>query len=138
MNYTVSLLKSKADCQALINLTTEDKTGLDYRKTGITRQRESAEKNSVDIEAELASAIAEVNGLQVVLDNLPEGNVKEDMLVKFKKADLRRIMLEKRKENYGVLSILNKEYDIACIEKDIEEADLFIEALTRRMNELQS
>ena len=136
MNYTVSLLKTQADCQTLIDLTESDKAGLAYRKTGIERQRESVEKNSVDIDAELASAVAEVNALQIVIDGLPDGDVKDDTVIRFKKADLKRIVLEKRKVNSGVLSMLTKEYDIACIEKDIQEADAFIAVVTARMNEL--
>ena len=93
MNYTVSLLKTQADCQTLIDLTESDKAGLAYRKTGFERQRESVEKNSVDIDAELASAVAEVNALQIVINGLPDGDVKDDTVIRFKKAYLKRIVL---------------------------------------------
>lgn len=136
MNYTVTLLTNRPDCEALINIATAEKDGLAYRKTGLERQRQTAEQNAVEIDSELASVTAELAALQTVLDNLPEGSTKVEALRRFKKAEYQKFLLEQRKENYGVLSLLEKEYDIAYIVKGIEEADAFIEAVTGRMNEL--
>jgi hypothetical protein len=136
MNYTVSLLTSKPDCQALIEIANAEKEGLSYRKTGLERQHQSASLTSTEIETELASVNAELGALQTVMDNLPDGPTKVETLRKFKKAEYKKFLLDQRKENYGVMSLLEKEYDIACVEKDITEADAFITAITERMNSL--
>lgn len=136
MNYTVSLLTTEADCQALIDIAQSEKDGLNYRKTGLQRQRQTATLTSAEIESELASVIIEIDALQSVLNSLPEGPTKAETLRKYKKAEYKKFLLEQRKGNYGVMSLLEKEYDIACIEKDIEEADAFITAVTDRMHNL--
>jgi transcriptional regulator with XRE-family HTH domain len=136
MNYTVSLLTNKPDCQVLINIANAEKEALSYRKTGLERQRSSATLTSAEIEAELTSVNAELDALQTVINSLPEGPTKTEAVRKFKKAEYKKFLLEQRKGNYGVVSLLEKEYDIACIVHDIEEADAFIVAVTDRMNEL--
>lgn len=136
MNYTVSLLTTVPDCQALIAIANAEKDALSYRKTGLQRQRHTATLSAAEIEAELASVNAEIYALQAVISNLPEGPTKVETVRKLKKAEYKKFLLEGRKGNYGVLSLLEKEYDIACIEKDIEEADAFITAITTRMNQI--
>jgi len=136
MSYTVSLLNNPADCQALINIANAEKENLVYKRTGLMRQRQSATINSAGIEAELASVNAELGILQQILDTVPEGPLKEEARRKYKKADYKKSLLEGRKANYGVLALLEKEYDIACIDKDITESDAFIAAVTVRMGEV--
>jgi hypothetical protein len=136
MNYSVSLLTTKPDCEALIEIATSEKEGLAYRKTGLERQHQSATLTSAEIESELASVNAEIGALETIMNSLPEGPTKTETFRKLKKAEYKKFLLEQRKGNYGVVSLLEKEYDIACIEKDIEEADAFILALKDRMNSL--
>jgi len=136
MNYTVSLLTTRPDCQALIDIATTEKSDLNYRKTGLMRQSQNATLTSAEIEAELTSVNAELAALQTLIDNLPDGPIKEDTIRRYKKADYKKVLLEGRRGKYGVLSILEREYDIACIDLDIAEADAFITALTDRLNAL--
>ena len=136
MNYTVSLLTNVPDCQALINIATREKSDLNYRKEGLMRLSQNATLTSAEIEAELTSVNAELAALQTLIDNLPDGPIKEDTIRRFKKADYKKVLLEGRRGKYGVLSILGREYDIACIDHDIAEADAYIIAITDRMNTL--
>lgn len=136
MNYTVLLLTNRPDCQALINIATSEKADLNYRKSGMLRQSQNATLTSAEIEAELTSVNAELSALQTLINTLPDGPVKEDIIRRYKKADYKKVLLEGRKGKYGVLSILEREYDIACIDHDIAEADAFITAVTDRMNAL--
>ena len=137
MNYSTPLLATKDDCQALIDIANAEKETLAYRKTGLDRQRQNVTLTAAEIEAELASVTAEVDALQSVYDSLPEGQIKQETLTRFRKAEYKKFLLEERKGNYGVLSVLEKEYDISCIEKDIVETDAFILALTTRMDSIQ-
>ncbi len=136
MDYSVSMISSRADCQAMIDIANDDNDSLAYRKTGLLRQIQNASSTSVSIEADLASVTAELTALQTVLDNLPDGEIKDETRVKFKKAEYRKFLLEERKANYGSVALLNKQYDIACVEQSIAETGAFILALTARMNEL--
>ena len=134
MNYSIQLLATKPDCQSLIDIANSEKEGLAYRKTGLERQRLSVTGNAAEIETELAAVTAELEALQEVYDKMLPGQIKQETMVKLTKAEYKKFLLEQRKGNYGVLSVLEKEYDISCVEKDIAETDAFILALTNRMN----
>jgi hypothetical protein len=136
MNYSVSLLTTKPDCQAVLDLANESMADFNFRKISLTRQKENSSGTAVNIEADLAEVTAELAGLQIALDSLPEGPYKQETLGKFKKADTKKFLLEQRKENYGVINQVGKEFDIACVEKSIIENQVYIDALTVRLNEL--
>jgi len=132
MNYSVSLLATRPDCQALIDIANVDKGGLVYRRTGLERQSQSATLNAAEIEAELTAVTAEVVSLQAIINGLPDGPTKDVIILRFKKADVKKNLLEGRKEKYGVLSLLQRENDIACIDQDIIETDAYITAPYRQ------
>ena len=136
MDYTVSQIGSRADCQAMIDRANDDKATLAYRKTGLQLQLQNVSTTSVSIETDLAAVTAELAVLQTVLDTLPEGDYKAETRVKFKKAEYRKFLLEQRKTNYGSVALVEKEFDIACIENSLAESDALVLALTNRMNEL--
>ncbi len=136
MNYTVSLLTTRPDCQVLIDFANEEKGTLAYRKEGLQRQRQSATITSQEIESNLLAITAELQALQLVYDSLPDGTAKQAIFNTIKKSEYKKFLLEQRKENYGVLALLEKEYDIASIDRCIVETEDFIEQVTDRMNEI--
>lgn len=136
MDYTTSLLTTAPDCQALIDLASREKNTLAYRKMGFERQRLSATITSQEIESKLLAVTAEIQALQAVHDNMPEGPSKQNIFDSIKKAEYKKFLLEQRKENYGVLALLEKEYDIATIDRCIIETDDFIGQVTHRMNQI--
>ena len=136
MNYSVSLLTTRPDCQALIDIANSDKKGLLYRRAGLEIQSDSATSNSTEIDAELSAVTAEIASLQAIINGLPDGPTRDILILRYKKADVKKALLESRKDKYGVLSLLQKENDIACIDKDIIEIDAYVTALTDRMNAL--
>ncbi|VXB14270.1 conserved hypothetical protein [Flavobacterium sp. 9AF] len=46
------------------------------------------------------------------------------------KLDYKKFLLQNRKESYGVVALLEKELDLARINKEIDEVDAFILAIT--------
>jgi hypothetical protein len=136
MTYTVSLLTTRPDCEALINLANREKNTLAYRKLGLERQILSATITSAEIESNLLAVTAEIDALQQVYDNMPEGPAKEDIFTSITKAEYRKFLLEQRKENYGVLALLEKEYNIASVDRSIAETDDFVAQVTAHMNTL--
>ena len=136
MKYTVSLLTTVPDCQALVNIATSEKESLEFRKTGLQRQRRTATVNASEVETELVSVNAELAVLQTMLGSLPEGPNKSKVLRDLKRAEYKKFVLEDRKENYGVIALLQKEYDIACVDEEIVQTEGFITALNTRMVEL--
>ncbi len=136
MDYTISLLTSKPDCQALIDISTSERAILDHKRVGYELQRSTAATTSVSIEADLASVTAEIAAYQTVVDSLPDGPVREENNNKLIKCQYKKFLLEQRKVNYGVLSVLQKEFDIACLEKNIAEIDAFVVLLQDKLDTL--
>jgi hypothetical protein len=137
MNYTVSLLTTRPDCQALIDLANKEKDTLAFRKMGLDRKRLSATITSQEIASSLLAITTELQALQSVHDSLPDGTAKQAIFNSIKKNEYKKFLLEQRKENYGVLALLEKEYDIASVDRSIVETDGFIEQVTTRMNEIR-
>lgn len=136
MNYTVSLLTTKADCTALLNIANAEKDGMVYRKTGLQRQSQTASLTSLEIEASMAAVDAELSALNAILATLPPGPTYDENLVRKTKADYKKFLLVQRRSNYGPIALVEKEYDIACLEGTIVETDAFIVSLTTRRDEL--
>jgi hypothetical protein len=130
------MLSSRPDCQVLINIASSEKENLAYRKTGLQLQLQSVGVTSLGITADLAAVTAEVSNLQNVLSGLTPGPTYNDTMVRLTKAEYRKFLLEQRKGNYGPIGLVEKEYDLACIEKSITATDELIASLTTRMEEL--
>lgn len=136
MNYSFTLIKSKADCDTLINMTNQGIEDLAFRKISLERQRRNATMTSIELETELLSVNAEIAALESVIASLPEGTTKTDTIFKKKKLEYKVLLITERKSNYGVVSLIDKEFDIGCIEKQLEEANAFITAVTEHKNSL--
>ena len=44
-------------------------------------------------------------------------------------------LLEERRDRYGVLALVEKEYAIGCIDQQLEDTGIYIDELTRRKAE---
>lgn len=136
MNYTFTLVKSKLDCETLISIATQAKEDLEFRRLSLERLRKTATMTSVEVETEIISVTAEIAAMETVVAGLPEGATKEDTIFKKKKLEYKLLLLSQRKNNYGVVSLIEKEFDIGCIDKQLEETNSFIGAVTQYMNSL--
>lgn len=136
MNYSFTLIKSKADCEALIKIANQGKKDLAFRKLSLERQIENGTTTSIEVETELQTVNAEIAAYESVIASLPDGATKDETIFKKKKLEYKLLILTERKNNYGVVSLVDKEFDIGCIEKQLEESDSFIAAVTDHMNSL--
>lgn len=136
MNYSFTLLSSKEDCDTAIAIAKKNKNELEYRKITLDHKKQGAIDSAVEIETELQAVNAQIAAYETVIANLPEGDTKKENISKKTKAEHKRFLLTERKESYGVLSLLETEVDIGCVEKDIAEFDAYIAGLTERKNSL--
>ena len=136
MNYTVSSLTTKADCQVLIDNADLQKSELEFKRVTIGRQAELAATNNADITADLAAVTAELAALQTVFNALPPGKTKDETQNKITKAAYRKFQLQQRHEKSGALALIEKQYDEACNESALTEINLLTQQLTDRMAEL--
>ena len=135
MNYSFTLLSSKEDCDAMISMAAKNKAPLEYKKLILQHKKEISTGNAVEIQTDLQSVNAEIAALETVISTLPEGDTKKYNMSKKVKLEFKRFTLGERKESYGVLSLLDTEIDIGCIDKDIEEIDAFIAGVNNRKSE---
>ena len=136
MSYTLTMLTTKADCTALINIASAEKADALYKKQGLERQSQSASSTSMEIAANLAAVNSELEALETILANLPPGPTYDQNLVKKKKADYKKFLLEQRQINFGPIAVVEKQYDIACLTETLAETDAFIVALEAKRDEL--
>jgi len=136
MIYSFTLLSSKEDCDTAIAIAKKNKNELEYRKLTLDHKKQGATDSAVVLETELQAVNAQIAAYEAVIANLPEGDIKKENISKQKKAEHKRFLLTERKESYGVLSLLETEVDIGCVEKDIAEFDAYIAGLTERKNSL--
>jgi hypothetical protein len=136
MTQNFTMLKTKADCDAVIAIANKEKSDLEFRKGSLERQSTSAAETAMEIQAELESLNAELAYLDGILATAPDGKFKDDTLAKFKKAEYRKFLLSRRENNYGVVAAIDKAYDIGIIENSIEVTDDFITAVTAHKNGL--
>lgn len=132
MSYSTALLTTAADCDLLIGLANKVEGDLEFRKLSLQRQQTSYTENSVEVNSELDAVTAELTALTSIIASLPDGTNKEEQITKKKKAELKQYLLSQKKDEYGSVALLNKEYELGRIERELEETQTFITALEER------
>ncbi len=136
MKYKFTQITSKPDCEALVTVANQIKDELFFRKSLIDHDITKTAAGSTGVEADFQAATVEAATLQTTIGSLPEGSVKQVMVDRLTRVTYKLFLLTQRKQNYGALSLIEKEFDVGRIEKEIEEADAFIQQVTDYMNGL--
>ena len=136
MNYSFTLLSSKEDCDAMISIANKNKAALEYKKITLQHKKQITSGNAIGIETDLQAVNAEIAALETVIANLADGDAKKEYQSRKIKLEFKKFTLTENKESYGVLSLLDTEFDIGCIDKDIEETDAFIAGVNDRKTAL--
>lgn len=132
MGFSVNLISTQADCDLLLSLSAKEKSDLEFQKLSQQRQRDSYAANAVEVGAELQTVNAELTAVTSIIDALPEGEVKDDNITRLKKLELRKRLLENKKDDYGTVSVLEKELIIDRIEHELNSVQGFVDAVLAR------
>ncbi len=132
MGYSVNLISTQADCDLLLSLSAKEKSDLEFQKLSQQRQRDSYAANAVGVAAELQTVTAELTALTGIIAALPEGEVKDDNITRQIKLELRKRLLEDKKDNYGTVAVLEKELLIDRIEHELTSLQGFVDAVLAR------
>jgi hypothetical protein len=136
MSFSTSMITTVADCNLLLSLATKEKSDLEFRKLSAERQRSSYAENAGEVDAELAAANAELAVVNTIIGTLPEGPTKDDNITKKMRLDLKLRLLNEKKDNYGAVALLAKEFDQARLEKELLAAQDFTTAVQARKDAL--
>ena len=135
MAFSVNLLTSPGQCDALMTSKQRERTALLNRLSNLTYQLTNW-NDATSAEAELSSTKTLVAGLTPMIDTLPEGDDKrrnENLLLRYR---ARANNLTTKVENYGAIAKLEKELDRDEITADITVLDTLLAAVTARKAEL--
>ena len=128
--YTVSNLTTIADCDVLLTMANKEKADLAFKKLSEERLVTNYSTTAVEIDAVLQGVIAEIAAVDSILAVLPEGPTKDSEEKRKVRLEYKKFLLENRKESYGAVALLEKELDLERVNKQLDEVNLFIDAVT--------
>ena len=128
--YTVSNLTTIADCDVLLTMANKEKADLAFKKLSEERLVTNYSTTSVEIDAVLQGVIAEIAAVDSILTVLPNGPTKDSEEKRKVRLEYKKFLLENRKESYGAVALLEKELDLERVNKQLDEVNLFIDAVT--------
>jgi len=135
MAFSVNLLSTPAQCDALLTAKQRERTGLVNRLNNLNFQLANWD-NATSAQADLAATQALVAGLTPIVATLPEGDDKRRQQNLLNRYETRANNLTSKVENYGASALLEKELDRDGVTDDITRLDGFIAAVTTRRAEL--
>jgi len=136
MDYSVSTLTELADCDTVLALIEKEKKDLLFRKLSLERQQENYANTTVEVSSEIDVINAELAAVNTVVATLPDGDTKDDNIKRQKKLEYNLFLLTNRKANYGAIALLEKEFNIARVVKELEETATFTAAVLARRNSI--
>ncbi len=128
--YSVTNLTTVADCDVLLTMANKEKADLTFKKLSEERLVTNYRTTSVEIDAVLQGVISEIAAVNSILAVLPEGSTKESEEKRKVRLEYKKFLLENRKESYGAVALLEKELDLERVNKQLDEVNLFIDAVT--------
>jgi hypothetical protein len=130
------MITTVADCDLLLSLAAKERSDLEFRKLSVERQRSVYAENAGEVEAELTAVNAELVAVNTVLENLPDGDIKDEQITKKMRLELKLRLLHEKKENYGIVALLVKEFGQARLEQELAAAQAFTTAVEARRKNL--
>jgi len=128
--YSVTNLTTIADCDVLLTMANKEKADLAFKKLSEERLVTNYSTTSVEIDAILQGVIAEIAAVDSILAVLPSGPTKDSEEKRKVRLEYKKFLLENRKESYGAVALLEKELDLERVNKQLDEVNLFIDAVT--------
>ena len=128
--YSVTNLTTIADCDVLLTMANKEKADLAFKKLSEERLVTNYSTTSVEIDAVLQAVIAEIAAVDSILAVLPNGPTKDSEEKRKVRLEYKKFLLENRKESYGAVALLEKELDLERVNKQLDEVNLFIDAVT--------
>ena len=128
--YSVTNLTTIADCDVLLNMANKEKADLAFKKLSEERLVTNYSTASVEIDAVLQGVVAEIAAVDSILAVLPNGPTKDSEEKRKVRLEYKKFLLENRKESYGAVALLEKELDLERVNKQLDEVNLFIDAVT--------
>ena len=132
MDYSTAKLATTADCDFVIDRTSQDKAVLEHKLGGLVIETSGNERSLATVKANLISVTAQITGFNAALAELPEGPDKQDMVSRIRKLNDRKENLEERLSKTGSTGLLLTELQRGMLEKQVAEMEVFNTAIEAR------
>ncbi len=138
MSYSLNKITTIEDCDLLIENANNEKSELEFRILSLQRQKESYSNNSFEVSTELQLVQNQLDGVNSVLAVLPDGNDKDEAIIKKAKYELQLLVLNRRQKAYGTIALLDKELDLERAESQMASIDDYLAQIEARKIELNA
>lgn len=133
MAYSVNLLTTPADCDAVIAMADSELRDLQHREENLDYSRENSTESAAEVQAELASLSAEIGALNTVIPTLAPGTkARKNNEISLRRATNRQANLNDRQELRGPVALLTRELELAQVQAQITETTAFRAAVVAR------
>lgn len=136
MIYNINQIATVADCDALLAIANIELSMLNHNKYMEEWQYNNVTSGTASIDAELSAVVAEKTVLESVITTLADGPIKTQMDGKIFRLGYKERILNERRGKSGLLALIQKQYAISCIEKEISENGNYVSLITARKAEL--
>lgn len=136
MDYSLTQVSTAHDCDMLLDIAQLEQDDLNFKKTQQERQHRTVTTSASSVEADLVGVNAQVSGYESAIAGMTDGTAKDELLDKLENLHHKQYLLQKRSQRYGILALLQMEYSISCIEKQLLETTAYIDAVTARKGAL--
>lgn len=126
---TITNLTQIADCNALLAWAGKEKADLVFKRISDERLTVRYADTAQELDALLQGVIVELTATETIIAVLPDGPTKDDAINKKTRLEYKKFLLETRRESYGVVALVEKEMDLARVNRELEVVDSFITAV---------
>ncbi|MEN9640568.1 MAG: hypothetical protein RLZZ262_2437 [Bacteroidota bacterium] len=136
MNYSLNLVTTIADCDALLNMANDEKNTLEYRQTTLNYQLNNQTESSVEFASDLLAATTELQSVEASIAQMTEGDARNAQIRRKMTLELKIFNMNLRAENYGITSVLSRQMEINQVAQQLEVTDAFIADVEARKLQL--
>jgi len=130
MPYSFNLITQPAEADSLIKTAERDQRTLVARKQSLEVRTENSAEDIVETSAEIAAINAELTNTNALIAVLPNGEKKEAEITKKMELELRLRKLNQSGNKQNAVSVLEREYDIALMDAQLQKITSFIAEVT--------
>jgi hypothetical protein len=136
VNYSLNLVTTIADCDALLNMANDEKNTLEYRQTTLNYQLNNQTESSVEFASDLLAATTELQSVEASIAQMTEGDARNAQIRRKMTLELKIFNMNLRAENYGITSVLSRQMEINQVAQQLEVTDAFIADVEARKLQL--
>lgn len=130
MPFSFNLITQPTEADSLIKTAERDQRTLVARKQSLEVRTENSAEDIVETSAEIAETNAKLTRVNANIAALPDGEEKEIEITKKMELELRLRKLNANGTKLNGVSVLEREYDIALMDAQLQKITSFIADVT--------